>query len=274
MKRVVTAIALSVWLAQPSAAQTTEELGVNDRLIGAGEAITMCANCPEFVRVPNPPTTMRAIRFVAKFELTWRNYLAAHDAGACPIPNGNSMSDLHGRQEITPNISNLRIDWPISELGPHEVECYRNWLQGKTRFAVALPTGSEWEWFARAGRDGAKFPWGEAEDPTREALEGNSTLFQYASQVPYGKGGKFIPGVKVDMFPPNRWGLFDIMGNTVELTSDIKSDVSVRTLVKGSNLYFKDWRERGIGGENYVLTYLDRYSADVSVRFVLVDKGS
>ncbi len=104
----------------------------------AGREITICKNCPTFAEVPQPPAELRHIRYVSKFELTWRNYLEAVDAGTCKIPAPYRPSFDSDRIKIADeivknNISRYRVDWPIVMLSLDNIECYKNWLQSTQR---------------------------------------------------------------------------------------------------------------------------------------------
>ncbi len=256
-----------------------------------GSELLLCKECPIFVRVPDALNTPRPIRYVSKYELTWNNYLAAYDDGACSIPNPNSGPVPFKNNDILPHLDKFRIDWPVGQLGPAEVKCYVQWLQQKTDFQVTLPTGDEWEWFARAGKKGAKFPWGNEVDPAKEALKGSSISRELELPLSYAQGGKYIhkylTGVKVGMFPPNRWGIYDVMGNARELTADLisgkehykaqpDSDYARRTqnrdkvLVKGSNRYDPSWHKKGISDKRYVTIWDGRFTARVALRLILI----
>lgn len=252
-----------------------------------GEDLSLCKGCPLFVRVPSAPNSIRPIHFVSKYELTWNNYLAAHDAGSCEIPNPNHSSQA--KNDILANLEKFRIDWPVGQLGVDDVQCYINWLQEKTGYLVSLPTGAEWEWFARAGREGAKFPWGNSPDPQKEALYGSSIESANEVALEYGSGGKHVTGVKVGMFEPNDWGIFDVMGNAIELTSEMISGEDwyrthpqsefakqardkARSLLKGSHRYDQNWINGGISDKSYAVISDGRYSTDVALRLVLIER--
>ena len=275
---------------------STSELSANektDKTIAIPAEVKFCKDCPTFVNVPKPPGSGRQIAYVSKFELTWNNYLAAYDAGRCNIPTPNSGHKHVAENEendLLPNIERLRLDWPVGELGEADVQCYVSWLQEKTDYQVALPTGVEWEWFARAGRSGIKFPWGNDPDKDREALKGSLVDRSNEGTIEYAQGGKYQTGVKVGLFPPNPWGIYDLMGNLRELTADIiPGEVwyqkhkdskfaqytrdKANVLLKGSDRYSSDWVSNGIDEESFAIIWdRRRYSTSVGVRLVLIER--
>ena len=65
-----------------------------------------------------------------------------------------------------------------------------------------LPTEAEWEYAARGGLEGAPFPWGH------EPVDENRCNYQYSGGVP------------VASYPPNGYGLFEMVGNVAEWCQD------------------------------------------------------
>ncbi len=91
-------------------------------------------------------------------------------------------------------------DVPMGNVSLQDAEAYVKWLGGKMGRVIRLPTEEEWEYAARAGVDGAPYPWGW-EPPAGRAC--------FAVEAP----------AKVKSYAPNRWGLYDMAGNLAEWCS-------------------------------------------------------
>lgn len=102
-------------------------------------------------------------------------------------------------------------DHPVVHVAFADAEAYATWA-GK-----ALPTEAEWEFAARGGLDGAEFAWGDALNP-----EGRQMANTWQGEFPYQnlEADGFARTSPVKAFPPNGYGVFDMIGNTWEWTVD------------------------------------------------------
>lgn len=100
---------------------------------------------------------------------------------------------------------------PVVHIAWEDVCAYAEWA-GK-----AIPTEAEWEAAARAGHEGREFAWGDELNP-----KGRMLANYWQGEFPWQNLALdgFERTAPVASFPPNDYGLFDMIGNAWEWTAD------------------------------------------------------
>ena len=77
-----------------------------------------------------------------------------------------------------------------------------------------MPTEAEWEYAARGGLVGKRFPWGD------EGWDDDKVARDHANFDGRNGKDKWKTNAPVGSFPPNGYGLFDMAGNAPEWVAD------------------------------------------------------
>jgi len=186
--------------------------------IPAGEVKT--GACPDRSRICDPMDYVEQTIKVAAFklsatEVTFAQYDACVADGGCV----NEPSDwaYMNRPVHPPCVAGEvcqypfdqgwgRGDRPVIHVSWNDAQKYVAWISRKTGQTFRLPTSEEWEYAARAGAS-TKFPWGAQPGKNRANCDGCGSRWDGKQTAPVGS------------FRPNRFGLYDMIGNVNEWVS-------------------------------------------------------
>ncbi|MBF9198264.1 formylglycine-generating enzyme family protein [Microvirga terrestris] len=102
-------------------------------------------------------------------------------------------------------------DHPVVHVAYEDARAYADW-SGRD-----LPTEAEWEFAARGGLDGAEYAWGDEFTPGGRHM---ANTWQGAFPFQNKREDGYDRTSPVTAFPPNGYGLHDMIGNVWEWTSD------------------------------------------------------
>jgi formylglycine-generating enzyme required for sulfatase activity len=206
-----------------------------------------CSGCPEMVKVPagsfvmgssanetdrdddeGPQHQVRIARpfAVGKFVVTVEQYAAfvqatGHESGnSCSTWTDGKWSPAPGRSWRNPGYAQ-EPSHPAVCLSWNDAKAYAAWLSGKTGKPYRLLTEAEWEYAARAGsptryyfgdEDGDFCRFGNGADQTAKKAH------PYWTALPCDDG--YLTTAPVGAFKPNRFGLYDMLGNVWQWVED------------------------------------------------------
>jgi len=122
----------------------------------------------------------------------------------------------------SPGLAQAQIDsHPVLCVSWNDARAYAQWLSRKTGRRYRLPTEAEWEYAARAGSASARY-WGDdADQACRFANVADQSRFQtwgFGQKHECTDGHYFT--APAGGYQPNRFGLYDMIGNVWEWTED------------------------------------------------------
>ena len=212
-----------------SVALLAGEVKSNDGDRKPGTEFKDCTGCPAMVVVPpgrfmmgSPPdekgrienegprheVTIARSFAVGKYEVTFDEWDTCVAERACPAAGDSGFG--RGRR-------------PVINVSYDSIGRYLAWLSAKAGTKYRLLTESEWEYAARAGSDKSRF-WGESlDDACRYANVFNpstQTKYKDKDRQPFKCDDRYLETAPVGTFKPNRFGLYDMLGNVWEWVED------------------------------------------------------
>ncbi|MGK7297014.1 MAG: formylglycine-generating enzyme family protein [Candidatus Wenzhouxiangella sp. M2_3B_020] len=189
----------------------------------AGDVFSECAGCPYMVVVPagrfrmgspsdepgseaneRPVHEVRVPKFaLGRTEVTFEQWAVCVEDGGCDFVPPDQGWGREGRPVIN-------VSWA-------DALAYLRWLSRRTGHDYRLPTESEWEYAARAGTS-TRFHTGACITSEQANFDGRRPSRGCPESV---TRRQTVPAAS---FPPNAFGLFDMVGNVREWTRDCWND--------------------------------------------------
>jgi formylglycine-generating enzyme len=158
--------------------------------------------------------------FISRFPVTQDDYARFVRATGYPPPAVRSLPMIaSGREELFKQMAASYV-WrngdPPAGHGSHPVvlvtyedaAAYCRWLSDALDRPARMPTEAEWEKAARCGSEGTRYPWGQEIDPSQANFLADPAVKHERGTRPTGT------------YPPNSYGLYDMIGNVWEWVSD------------------------------------------------------
>jgi formylglycine-generating enzyme len=120
---------------------------------------------------------------------------------------GASWRHPQGPQSTTAG----RDDHPVVHVAYADAEAYAHWAE------KSLPTEAEWEYAARGGLEGKPYAWGDEWEPGGR-MQANYWQGTFPWERLRSEGSAGTSAART--YAPNGYGLYDMIGNVWEWTSD------------------------------------------------------
>ncbi len=151
--------------------------------------------------------------WIGTYEITWDQYELFVNENLSDLRKQiSSTSDVKVDAISTPTPPYIdmsygmgREGYPAGSMTQYAAVMYAKWLTAKTGNFYRLPTEAEWEYACRAGTSSAYY-------------YGNNS--DYLERYAWYKDNSEEKYRKIGQKEPNKWGLYDMMGNVAEWTMD------------------------------------------------------
>jgi formylglycine-generating enzyme required for sulfatase activity len=167
----------------------------------------------------NDAITPVSAGYLARYPVTVAQFRAFVEATQFELGDQDALRDPdnHPVRWVSWHEARAYCDWLNQQLLTHstlQASPVAQWVREGWR--IGLPSELEWEHAARGGKRDLVYPWGDQPDPNRANYD--DTRIRNTSSV--------------GCFPPNDYGLYDMIGNLLEWTR---------------SLWGKDWQKTDYG---------------------------
>ena len=244
-KACMAAFALGLAAAAGAASASTDQSSTAQaapQKWSVGDRFRDCAACPEMMVVPagrfamgsrqweelyadeGPvhPVTIATPFAVGVHEVTVAEFErfvneTAHATGhSCWTRENHEQKSRLGRGWRNPGFPQ-EASHPVVCVNWHDARRYAAWLAEETGEPYRLPSESEWEYVARAGKARV---WEHEVDQCAYANGSDASANQFIPWQAAPCNDGYAHTAPVGSFPPNAWGLHDLLGNASEWTQD------------------------------------------------------
>ena len=178
--------------------------------------------------VPQHLVTIRHRFAIGKFDVTRDEYAQFVAETHRPDPDSCTTVEASGNGFIVTNGNWHSTGFPQTGKDPvvcvswDDAQAYVAWLSAKTGHVYRLPTEAEWEYAARAGTTTARY---FSDSPAEFCRYTNVGDLDYGEQHPGDSGylacrDGYVFTSPVGSFPPNQFGLYDMLGDVMNMTED------------------------------------------------------
>ena len=208
--------------------------------------VAMCKDCPEMVSIPagsfmmgspdseddrnereGPQTKMTIRAFsLGKYPVT-RGQFAEFIQATGYKPARRCFAEVsHGKWEVTSKANWKNPSFPQTDRDPvvcisvDDMHAYLDWLSAATGKKYRLPSEAEWEYAARAGTTTSRI-WGDDPDDACEYANAadRKVKKEYGWKDTVDCDDGYVYTAPVGKFKPNKFGLYDMMGNARQVVA-------------------------------------------------------
>ena len=278
-----------------------EEAARKREAMRPGRVFRDCPECPEMVVVPAGSFTMGSPSWeegrdddegpqrrvtidapfaVGKYEITRKEFNQFVDATGysagdqCWVIQDKDFKEREGRNWRNPGY-HQSARHPVVCVSWNDAQAYVSWISQTTGEQYRLLSESEWEYAARAGTSTSRY-WGDeaSEACNHENVADVSFREKYTewTDPSHDCDDGHLYTSPVGTHLPNKFGLFDMLGNVGELVEDCWNDTYTDAPIDSRTWIAGDCSKRGLRASSWsmppmVVRSARRSAAELDIRF-------